>query len=262
MLLAQITDLHMCTDTRPMAGRIATRPFIAAAVDAVNAQAPDAVLVSGDLTDHGTVEEYRLLRRELDRLKAPVYVIPGNHDDRETLRAAFFDHRYLPAEGPLHWAVDLGPFRLIGLDSMVPGESHGLLGEAGRAWLDAALSDSDRPTMVAIHHPPFPTGLWGMDQIGCQDGAAMGVVLAGHPHVERVVAGHHHRPVQVRWAGTLGQICPSVAHQVALDFTQGAAPAWIMEPPAFMLHRWQDGFGLISHTVAIGDFGAAAAFSG
>ncbi|MEM1343570.1 MAG: phosphodiesterase [Pseudomonadota bacterium] len=259
MLLAQITDLHMRRDDTPLSGAVVTRPYIAAAVAAVNARAPDAVLITGDLTDIGTAEEYALLRAELDRLNAPYFVLPGNHDRHAPLRAAFHDHAYLPPEGPLDWVIEDFPLRLIGLDTVVAGSGHGSLAQSTLDWLGARLGEDTRPTVVGLHHPPFPTGILGMDKIMCLNGADLAPLIAAHPHVERVVAGHHHRPVQIRWAGTLCQIAPSVAHQVALDFTERDAAEWILEPPAFLLHTW-DGTHLITHTAYIGDYGAAQPF--
>ncbi|MEO1773380.1 MAG: phosphodiesterase [Pseudomonadota bacterium] len=259
MLLAQITDLHMRLPETPLSGSVATQPFIAAAVDALITRDPDAVIVTGDLTDIGSAEEYALLRAELDRLPMPCFVIPGNHDRCDAMRAAFRDHAYLPAEGPINWVIEGFPVRLVGLDSVVPGASHGMLSEETLAWLDRTLGVDQRPTIAAIHHPPFPTGIKAMDQIMCLNGAAMAEVIGRHPHVERVVAGHHHRPVQVRWAGTLGQIAPSVAHQVHLDFTVRPAAEWVLEPPAYLLHLW-DGRALMTHTAYVGDFGGPQPF--
>jgi len=233
---------------------------LAAAIDAVNACAPDMVLVTGDLTDTGKPAEYALLRTDLDRLTAPCFLIPGNHDDHNGMRNAFSDHGYLPRSGALNWAVDAGPLRLIGVDSVVPGQPHGEVSPDSLDWLDRTLAQDRRPTIVAIHHPPFHTGLVAMDRIMCLNGAAVGQVIARHGHVERLVAGHHHRPIQMRWAGTLGQVAPSVAHQIALDFADQDRPEWVFEPPAFLLHRWQDGMGLLTHTAYVGDYGGPQAF--
>ncbi|MGF1447420.1 MAG: phosphodiesterase [Pikeienuella sp.] len=254
MLLAQITDLHMRADETPLSGAIVTRPYTIAAVDALNALRPDAVVITGDLTDIGTDAEYALLRAELERLTMPIYLIPGNHDRRAELRAAFADHAYLPSEGPLQWVVDDHPVRLIGLDSVIPGASHGEVTTDSLAWLDATLAADPRPTIVAIHHPPFPTGIASMDQIGCRNGEALGQVIARHPHVARVIAGHHHRPVQILWRGTLGIIAPSIAHQVALDFELAEIASWILEPPAMLLHRWTESSGIVTHMAYIGAF--------
>ncbi|MBY8977114.1 phosphodiesterase [Rhodobacteraceae bacterium NNCM2] len=260
MLLAQITDLHMRSDDTPLSGKLRTRPFIAAAVDAVNKWATDAVFVTGDLTDIGTAEEYSLLRAELDRLDAPYFVIPGNHDRHEELRAAFADHAYLPTTGPLNWVIDEYPVRLIGLDTVVPGKGHGELAAETLEWLSAQLEGSKKPTIVGLHHPPFPTGILGMDIIKCLNGDDLAPILARHRNIERVIAGHHHRPVQIRWGGTLGQISPSVAHQVVLDFEPRDMAEWILEPPAMMLHRWSPDTGVISHTAYIGEYDGPHSF--
>ncbi|MEL6219609.1 MAG: metallophosphoesterase [Pseudomonadota bacterium] len=160
MLVAQITDLHMRRDDTPLSGAVVTRQYIVAAVDQVNAWAPDATLVTGDLTDIGTAEEYALLRTELDRLAAPYFVVPGNHDRREELRHAFADHAHMPASGPIQWVIDDFPLRLVGLDSVVPGSGYGELSEDSLNWLDKTLFADPRPTLVAIHHPPFVRASW------------------------------------------------------------------------------------------------------
>ncbi|MEM1385278.1 MAG: phosphodiesterase [Pseudomonadota bacterium] len=260
--LVQITDLHVRPDDTPLSGRVLTRPYTAAAIDRILAlhPPPDAVIVTGDLTDIGTPEEYALLRAEIDRLPMPVYAIPGNHDRREEMRAAFADHAYMPGEGALRWVIDDHPLRLIGLDSVVPGHGHGTLDAESLAWLDRQLDVDTRPTIVAIHHPPFPTGIPAMDAIGCLNGSEMAAVIAQHGHVERVIAGHHHRPVQVLWAGTMAMISPSVAHQVNLDMEPRDRPRMVMEPPAFLLHQWQDGRGLISHQVYVDTCGGPLPF--
>ncbi|GMG83087.1 phosphodiesterase [Paralimibaculum aggregatum] len=255
MLLAQISDLHMRRDDRPLSGAVQTRPFTEAAIAAVAALAPDAVVITGDLADTGTAEEYAMLREALAPLAMPLFVIPGNHDDREGLRAAFAGRCALPPTGPLDWVADLGPLRLIGLDSLVPGMPHGEVAPESLAWLEARLAEDPRPTIVAVHHPPFAIGIPAMDRIGCRNGDALAAVIGRHAHVERVISGHAHRPIQARWAGTLGLIAPSVAHQVALGFADAALPHWILEPPALLLHRWSVNGGLVTHTVYVDDYG-------
>ncbi|MEM8842853.1 MAG: phosphodiesterase [Pseudomonadota bacterium] len=260
MLLAQITDLHMRLDQTPLSGKVVTRPFTVAAVDAVNSWAPDAVFITGDLTDIGSRAEYELLRAELDRLEPPYFVIPGNHDRHAEFRAVFADHAYLPAVGPLNWCIDDFDLRLIGLDTVVPGKGHGELAPETLRWLESELARSGKPTIVGMHHPPFPTGIPGMDCINCHNGAELEPILARHSNIERLVTGHHHRPVQICWGGTLGLIAPSVAHQVALDFQPRDIAEWILEPPAMMLHRWAPDTGVISHTAYIGAYDGPHAF--
>ncbi len=260
MLLAQISDLHVRRDDRPMSGAVKTRRYAAKAVDSVNSFAPDAVFVTGDLTDVGTDEDYALVRGELDRLDAPYFIIPGNHDRHDTLRAAFRDHSYLPSEGPLNWVVDDFPLRLIGLDSVLPDEGHGLLSTETLAWLDQTLASSARPTIVGLHHPPFAVGMPHMDKIICLNGAEMAEVISRHAHVALVISGHLHRAVSACWAGTVAHIAPSVAHQVALSFTERTIPEWVLEPPAMLLHRCSPEGDVVTHVAHIGDFGGTQPF--
>jgi 3',5'-cyclic AMP phosphodiesterase CpdA len=88
-----------------------------------------------------------------------VYVVPGNHDEREALRQAFAGRGYLPASGRLDYVVELGLLRVVALDTNVPGRAGGRLGKEGLDWLDATLAQApDRPTVIMQHHPPMPTG--------------------------------------------------------------------------------------------------------
>lgn len=267
MLIAQLSDTHVCAPGALSNGVVDTNPWLRRAVAQLAGLAPrpDAVLITGDLADTGRAEEYAELRKMLAPLSMPVYVIPGNHDDRALLRAAFSDHAYLPRDGRfVQYVVDHFPLRLIGLDTVIPGQPGGLLCEERLAWLKARLEEApDKPSVVFMHHPPFPTGM-SADHNGCRNGAALGALIADHPRVERVLCGHFHRPVQMRWYGTIASICPSTAHQLVLNLDAGAQAQFTLEPPAFQLHLWlegaglegtgRQGAGLISHQSAIGEF--------
>jgi len=259
MLIAQITDLHVHAAGKLVSGRVDTNRMVRDCIDAIHrlARQPDMVLISGDLADCGLDEEYATLRAMLDGLGLPVYVIPGNHDRRDRLRAAFGDWGYLPADGAyLHYVIDADPLRLIALDTLSPGREHGEMDAPRLAWLDAALAAGGaKPTIIFMHHPPFATGLAGMDAINCRGGAAMAEIVAAYPNVERVLAGHCHRPIQARWAGTIGSVAPSPAHQILLDLDPASAESRIMmEPPAFHLHLWRPDVGIVTHQAYVGDF--------
>jgi 3',5'-cyclic-AMP phosphodiesterase len=256
MLLAQISDLHFLPQGTLAFGRVDVAGCLERAIDHLLAlqPRPDAVLITGDLTNDGDAAVRAELTSALARLDAPVYPLPGNHDDRELMRAAFAHLDLFPAQGPLCFAVDLGPLRLIGLDSLVPGNPAGELGAEQLAWLDARLSEAPQtPVLVALHHPPFGTGIDHMDAMMLADGAALAAVIGHHSQVERVLCGHVHRSVQCRFAGTIAQIAPGVAHAVQLTLA-GEPARWIMEPPGMLLHEWRDGRGLVTHLDFIGKF--------
>jgi Icc protein len=256
MLLAQISDLHFLPKGTLAFGRVDVAGCLERAIDHLAAlqPRPDAVLITGDLTNDGDAAVWAELTSVLARLDAPVYPLPGNHDDRELMRRAFAQLELFPAEGPLCFVVGLGPLRLIGLDSLIPGDPAGQLGAEQLAWLDARLAEAPQtPTLVALHHPPFATGIDHMDAMMLTDAGAVAAVIGRHPQVERVLCGHVHRSVQCRFAGTIAQIAPGTAHAVQLTLA-GAPSRWVMEPPGMLLHEWRDGRGLVSHLDFIGDF--------
>jgi Icc protein len=263
MIIAQISDLH----ARPP-GRLAygldTNALGEAAVAALLAldPAPDCVLVTGDLTDCGSSEAYALVAAMLRRLPMPVFVIPGNHDEREAFRAGLRPHfPHLPRTGFLHYVVDDFPVRLIGLDTVVPGQHGGVMCPKREAWLRARLEARPaRPTIIFMHHPPFLTGIHGMDELICRVSENFAPLIAAHPEIERIVCGHYHRPIQLRYAGTVGYVAPGTAHQVALDLRPGRANRLVLEPPGFALHVLHQDVGIVSHTCPIGDFGASRSF--
>lgn len=253
MLLAQISDLHIKRPGALAYQRVDTAACLARCVARLNAlePRPDAVLVTGDLVDRGTVEEYVHLKSLLDALQIPYYLLIGNHDDRAALREVFAERAELREGGEfVQYAIDIGPLRVIALDSQVPRQSAGDLCDARLAWLSQQLDNArDKPVIVALHHPPFVSGIGHMDQLRLDAAAAdkLAAIVSRHPNVERVLCGHVHRAMFTRFAGTIAMAIPSPAHQVALDLRDDAPSAFRMEPPAFALHRYDAATGLVTH---------------
>ena len=257
MLIAQISDMHLKGEGELLYGRVDTTGFLERAVAHVNAldPRPDIVLATGDLVENGRLEQYANLKRALAPLDMPVFMIPGNHDARDAMRQAFPEHRYLPADGFLQYTVEGLPVRLIALDTLVEGKGHGELCDVRLDWLEARLAESDRPTLIFMHHPPFDCGIAYLDNARLNEGGQrLSELVRAHGNVERVMCGHVHRPVQVRWAGTLASIAPSTAHQANLDLRPGVGLSMKMEPPAIALHQWREGTGLVTHVSYIGNY--------
>ena len=255
--LVQLSDLHIREPGRLAYGRLDTAPYLQRAVQSVLQlkQQPDAVVITGDLSDFGRAAEYAHLEELLAPLPMPVYLMPGNHDDRDQLRRSFPAHGYLGSEGFVQYAVKVGELRLLALDTCVPGHSHGTLCEQRLAWLETQLARyRDEPVVVAMHHPPFRTLIGHMDEIGLLEGSeALEALIARHPNVERIICGHLHRAIDVRFGGSIASTAPSPAHQVALDLAPDAPSAWMLEPPGFRVHAWA-GERLVTHLVPSGSF--------
>ena len=258
MLIAQLSDPHVRPQGTLYQDVVDSNAMFAAAIDHVNGldPRPDLVLLSGDLVDKGEREEYAMLRQLLATLEVPYLVIPGNHDGHETFRQAFADHAYLPEGGPFNYVVaDRGTVRIVALDVTLAGLHHGAVDEAGARWLDTVLSaEPKRPTILMMHQPPFESGVPYLDAYLCRDGRRLAEVVARHGCVERIVCGHVHRFMQLRFGGTILCTAPSTTTAIALRLRADAVPASHVEPPAMLLHHWRPEVGLVTHFVPIGTF--------
>jgi 3',5'-cyclic AMP phosphodiesterase CpdA len=256
--IAQITDTHIRELGRLAYGKLDTSVYLAQAVAAIGQlkQRPDAVVVTGDLTDFGRPAEYVHLAQLLAPLSQPVYLLPGNHDDRQELRRSFPGHGYLGTTGFVQYSVYIGKLRILALDTVEAGESGGRLCERRLEWLRARLHEDARtPTIVAMHHPPFKSLIGHMDRIGLLEGGdRLAALLRDYGNVERVICGHLHRPIFCRFGGTVASTAPSPAHQVCLDLAEDAPSAWALEPPAMHIHAWSATSGLLTHLAPIGVF--------
>ena len=258
MLICQLSDLHVRPPGQLAYGRVDTADYLRRCVSHVLAHSPrpDVLVITGDLTDRGLPEEYDHLAAMLAPLPMPMYLIPGNHDNRETMRAAFPHHLYLTqAKEFLHYTVSVGPFRIIALDTVLPGEGGGLLCANRLHWLEEQLSMyRNVPKIILMHHPPFTTGIGHMDRVGLRVAYPLEPIVRRHPDIERILCGHLHRTIFRRFGGTIAVTCPSPAHQVLLDLAPDAPSQFIMEPPGYMLHRWTPEIGLTSFCTVIGEY--------
>lgn len=253
MILAQLTDPHITVGP----GDAGSAEALAAAIAAVNAfdPLPDAVLLTGDVTEHASEAEYERAAELLAELSIPVHLLVGNHDEPDGMRA----HLGAPGDRgqPLQYSQPLGPLRLVACDTTVRGQDAGALGPERLAWLEAELErDRATPTLLAMHHPPLLIGMDVLDEIGLAqaDRLALRELVAANPQVKRIVAGHVHRGA----TGGIGTcpvfVCPSSYLQLALDLRADSEIALVREPPCFGLHVTLDD-ELISHVVPIGDYG-------
>lgn len=229
-LIAQLSDIHI---GGPAAG---SGERFSEAIAEINAMTrpPDLVLLTGDLTQDGTQEQWDEFRDRLKVLDLAWEAIPGNHDRKI-------------AEIAGHRSVAAGPLRLVLLDS-----SADVFRPDDASWLDRELGEHpDQPTVIAIHHPPFETGIWWMDCVGMAGSDLFEEVVRRNTQVIKVLSGHVHRLIQTQWNGCSLWVCPSTAVAVAADLDPGHNPAETAEPPAFSLHAYT-GRDIVSHVVPVG----------
>jgi len=251
-LLVQLSDAHVRDDD------VQPERMLADAVRDVVAlaPAPGAVLVSGDLTEHGLPHEYERVRELLSTLAMPVHVLGGNHDDRDQLRASFPVPGGDGAAEDYRYTARCGPLRLVAVDTTDAGRVEGRLGAERLAWLDARLAEERATsTVVAMHHPPLLLGIPAWDSIGLPDAdrAALGEIIAGHPQVRRVLAGHVHRAALGSVGGCPVFTCPSTWIQGLLDFAHPYELSVVAEPPGFAVHVAVAG-ELTTHVQPVGEW--------
>jgi 3',5'-cyclic-AMP phosphodiesterase len=234
-LLAQLSDPHLGADQEAGVEPTASLEAVVGAIKRLPTPV-DAILVSGDLADHGSAVEYSLARELLGRPGVPVHVLPGNHDDRAALREAFD----LPGDGdePIDYAVDLGPLRLVAIDSTLPGEDHGDFTSAQLDRLGAELAAApETPTIIAMHHPPLTTSIadWDRVNLSREQREALAAAIAPHPQVRAIVGGHLHRIAASTLAGRPVISAPSTYVQARPDFVAETVEV-DGRPPGFVLH--------------------------
>ncbi len=251
MLIAQLSDTHVDL-SRP-----AKAEALQQAVAHLNQLPlrPDAVIVSGDCAEHGMPEEYALFRQLLTPLPMPVYVIPGNHDQRAELSRAFGPQGTRALDVFIQYVVEYAPLRLIALDTHVPGESGGLLCEQRLSRLQDRLSEaSQTPTLIFMHHPPLVTGVQPIDRIGLQGAGAFAEIVRQHPQVRRVVAGHIHMSTVQHFAGTVLMTCSATESASLPDLGQPAKMLVQPQPASCLLHHWTPADELLTYTSVIGQY--------
>jgi len=267
VIIAQISDLHIKAPGTLAYGRVDTARALERCVATLNqfTPKPDLVVISGDLVDTPRAEEYAHLKRLLAPLNIAFAGIPGNHDQRDMMRATLPQNYAFPS-GPLNQHLEIGGLDLVLSDSSVSGKPHGELDAPTLRWLEATLASApDRPALLFLHHPPFQAGIRHMDRQNLQNADELANVVKRHPRVQLIATGHVHRATLTMFAGVPTTICPAPNHAVDLDLAELREPSFKVEPPAFHLHVWFPGdeFGcVVTHQVPIGDFDGPHPFFG
>jgi 3',5'-cyclic AMP phosphodiesterase CpdA len=272
MLIAQISDFHLCPERQLAYGVADTAAALEKVITHINGMRPpvDVVIVTGDVADAGEAGSYELAAALLARLQMPFYLVPGNHDHKGLLAAAFPEHAYFSqlVQGQkdtyVCYAIDAYPVRLIGLDTVTPGRHGGGLGDQRLQWLAKKLSENlHTPTLVFMHHPPFASGIGHMDQEHFYGRKRLQTIIKQHPQVQRLCCGHLHRPITQHYGATVAAVCPGVGMQLDLDLRPEAPSGFILEPLLVMIHHchtlWNAEPIIVTHLAMIenrpGEFG-------
>ncbi len=247
----QISDTHLVPEGRFVSGQL--DPALAfqrlvVRIEGMREQLGpiDAILHTGDLSDDGSAESYSNLKEILAPLELPVFAVPGNHDSRENMRAAFAPQGYLPSSGKLRWQKSFEAFDLIGLDTLVEGVGGGLLDEDDLSFLDTRLVEAgNKPILLAMHHPPFACGIPFMDKIGLDGIEGLAHLLQGCSNEIRVVCGHIHNTMITTVGGKVALSGPSPCSAFSYDTSPDAFEGFLVREDGFLLHRWDGCFSSV-----------------
>ena len=243
MLIAHISDFHLFADeaetslVRPDAVDVARR--VVADMAAFSPRF-DAVMFTGDVTDGGSVRDYELAKSILAPIQGPVFVVPGNHDHRDNMRAAFGDTLPFADHGYLNYESHCGPIRVIGLDTLFEGHIEGRLEPETLDWLQDRLSTvTSAYTYLLLHHPPFASGMKPLDAMALTAGKAkFAELVRGYEGKLHILSGHIHRPYQTIWNGAMAAVGGSPAFQVGLEFSSGPhEPGLEAMPYSYFIHH-------------------------
>lgn len=265
MYILHFSDFHLFAADKESAH---PRPDTVAAVEKVLADAasltpqPDLVLISGDLADCGSAEDYALARQMLARFDAPVLVVPGNHDRRDAMRAVFSGTIPFTPEPFLNFDMVHKGIRVIGLDTIIPGKVEGELCAERLGWLADRLADekareetTSGVTFFMLHHPPFGLASPAWDWMTLTAGRdELRALLAGFPGHLRLLTGHVHRPLITSFAGHFAAIAGSPAFQYAPGLGWTSEPPLSAEPYVYWLHHIT-GFGEVITSPRMIDLG-------
>jgi 3',5'-cyclic AMP phosphodiesterase CpdA len=240
--ILQISDPHMVVPPAKVSGLLDTAALIEDAIDRILAEwdmigPVDAVLATGDISDDGNAASYDLFRHQMRRLPAPGFVIPGNHDRREAMRSAFADAPYMPTSGKLNWVQDIAGLRMIGLDTLIEGSGGGEIDPDTADFLDRALQTAaDRPVLIALHHPPFASGIRFMDDIGLSGGARLETILRATSQPVLVLCGHVHNTIIASVGEKTAISSAALCSTFPTDFRADAPAGFTTRPGGYMIH--------------------------
>lgn len=251
--IAQFSDLHVTESGKTNAYGVNTETGLRRCMARLKSMdtVPDVLVLSGDLVEDGKPAEYARLRDLLAEMSVPLFLLPGNHDRRDALRATFPERDELGRTGRIYHYRDVQGLRLIALDSVIEGQEPGDLDEAQLQWLQALLDSApEQAAVLILHHPPVVTGFTRMDRISvaAQSVARLGEIVAASPQVRGIWCGHVHRSVQAVLKGAPVSVSPSTAFQAKLRLGGGRFEPSADDPPAFQMHYW-NGRDLATHTV-------------
>ncbi|WP_188195831.1 metallophosphoesterase [Nonomuraea sp. SYSU D8015] len=239
IVIAHLSDIHIGATPESVDRAAAVMRYL----DALPGDL-DAVLVTGDIADHGVAEEYEEARKLLTS-RHPVLVGPGNHDVREEFRRVLLGDPG-PGAGPVNQVYRSAKAVYAMCDSSIPPrQAPGHLDDETIAWLEGVLEEKELPVFVAFHHPPVTLHSPIVDAIRLHRPERLEEVIGRHPNVAAVLVGHAHTAAATTFAGRPLLAAPGVVSTLKLPWEEGGtSPDHCADydlPPSIAFHVLDDG---------------------
>jgi len=225
--LIQFTDPHLYGDETESLRGVTTLPALKAALGHAQSSdwPPNALLVTGDIVQDDPAG-YTHFRRLFGGLSVPVLCLPGNHDEPLAMRRELSARPFV-----VGGSVDLGLWRIVLLDSCLPGSASGRLSEESLAQLETALSTADgRHCLVCLHHHPVEMSSRWLDRVGLENAAELFQTTDRHRNVRAIVWGHVHQAYDGLRKGVRLLATPSTCAQFLPNADEFAVDR---RPPAY-----------------------------
>jgi len=257
MLIAHMSDSHLAGAGEKTYGIAPMAENLSRCIEHINDlhPSPDVVLMTGDLGDSGSEEEMQQAVDLLADLKCPYYIVPGNHDTRDSLWSAFGSCACAARlDGFINFVIDDYDIRLIGFDSSTPGRPGGSICDKRATWLEQQLAgQSKKPVIIFMHHPPVKCSVRESDEDGFEGVERLATIIEKYDNIERILCGHIHLVTHTSWHGTIISTAPSMGMQLDFDLTMQKPSMFHLTPPAYLLHHWTPQKNLITHTITVQD---------
>lgn len=170
----------------------------------------DLLLATGDLSNCGSVPAYQRFASMTAGLAEQVLWLPGNHDDLAAMEQAFTQGEPLPR------TLQIGGWKIIMLDSRIPGAVGGRLSGSELSLLERELSQSPgQHVLVCLHHHPVDIDCAWLDQQRVSNADEFFALLDRFDHVRGVLWGHIHQQIDRVRNGVQLMATPSSCIQFA-----------------------------------------------
>ena len=211
--IVQLSDAHVYEEESHEVYGVVPIANLKAAVHSINSirPLPSLCIYTGDAVSIKSEKAYLLFKEQIQLLKIPVHYAMGNHDNRMLLRRQLLNESEI-SDGPYYYAIHQAGWRIVILDTSVPGEVWGQINKQQLIWLEEILRD-DMPTFIFMHHHPVPVGVPWIDNLMLKKPDQLIKILQQAGCVHSVFFGHIHFECHIEVQNLQFMSVPSISFQ-------------------------------------------------